>query len=284
MIDIYGKINEYRRLGKDLVLVTVTEKNGMGPADVGKKMLVTEDGEAFGTVGGGAIEFYAREKCRDVIKERKSFSEKYLLCGREIVVDEDQVTLPMACGGKATLFYEFVGPKQHVYIFGAGHCGAALARVLKPLGFHITIIDDREKVIAQLDDSPDIKVISGFADYIEQNGLRNGAYVVVSTPAHTNDYHVLNKILEKKIKPAYFGMLCSRKKIGEYMEMAYNTYGKDIDLTNFYSPIGLDIGGNSPEEIAISISGEMLSIYYGKSETNSHLREEIENRYWEKGK
>ena len=281
MIDIYGKINECRKQGKDLVLVTVTEKNGMGPADVGKKMLVADSGEAFGTVGGGAIEFYAREKCRDVLKERKSFTERYLLCGREIVVDEDQITLPMACGGKATLFYEFVGPKQHVYIFGAGHCGAALSKVLKPLNFHITIIDEREAVINQLDDSPDIKVISGFADYIEKYGLRDNSYVVVCTPAHTNDYHVLNKILEKKIKLAYFGMLCSRKKIGEYMGMAYTTYGKDIDLTNFYSPIGLNIGGNTPEEIAISISGEMLSVYYAKSKLNSHLREELENRYWE---
>ena len=104
MIDIYGKINEYRKLGKDLVLVTIIEKNGMSPADVGKKMLVSEDGEAFGTVGGGAIEFYAREKCRDVLKERKSFTERYLLCGREIVVDENQVILPMTCVGKATLF------------------------------------------------------------------------------------------------------------------------------------------------------------------------------------
>ena len=64
MADIYEKINEYRKLGKDLVLVTVTEKEGMGPADVGKKMLVTDDNQAFGTVGGGAIEFYAREKWR----------------------------------------------------------------------------------------------------------------------------------------------------------------------------------------------------------------------------
>lgn len=283
MADIFEKINEYRKLGKDLVLVTVTEKNGMGPADVGKKMLVTEDDEAFGTVGGGAIEFYAREKCKDVIKGRKSFSEKYLLYGKEVCVDTDQVVLPMACGGRATLFYEFVGPKQYVYIFGAGHCGAALARVLKPLGFHVTIIDDRQNVIDALDNSADIKVVSGFADYIEKNGLKDNSYVVVCTPAHTNDYHVLNKILEKKIKPAYFGMLCSRKKIGEYMERAYETYGKDIDLKKFYSPIGLNIGGNTPEEIAISISGEMLSVYYGKSELNSHLREElIDNRYWEK--
>lgn len=273
MVDIYSKIHEYNKLGFDLVLVTVTEKSGMGPADVGKKMLVVENGEAFGTVGGGAIEFYAREKCKDVIKERKSFSEKYVLCDREVYVDNDEVVLPMACGGKVTLFYEFVGPKQYVYIFGAGHCGAALARTLKPLGFHVTIIDERKVVIDALDDSADVKVISGFVDYIEKHGLRDNAYIVVCTPSHQNDYHVLNKILEKKYKPAYFGMLCSKKKIADYLERAYQEYGKDIDLSNFYSPIGLNIGGNSPEEIAISISGEMLSIYYGKSELNAHLRD-----------
>ncbi len=273
MVDIYSKIHEYNKLGFDLVLVTVTEKSGMGPADVGKKMLVVENGEAFGTVGGGAIEFYAREKCKDVIKERKSFSEKYVLCDREVYVDNEEVVLPMACGGKVTLFYEFVGPKQYVYIFGAGHCGAALARTLKPLGFHVTIIDERKVVIDALDDSADVKVISGFVDYIEKHGLRDNAYIVVCTPSHQNDYHVLNKILEKKYKPAYFGMLCSKKKIADYLERAYQEYGKDIDLSNFYSPIGLNIGGNSPEEIAISISGEMLSIYYGKSELNAHLRD-----------
>ena len=273
MVDIYQKINQYRRIGKDLVLVTVTEKEGMGPADIGKKMLVTEDGEAFGTVGGGAIEFYAREKAKEVVKERRSFSEKYLLCGKEVIVDDKEVTLPMACGGRATLFYEFVGPKQYVYIFGAGHCGAALAKTLKPLGFHVTIIDDRQVVVDQLDDSADIKVVSGFVDYIEKYGLKDNAYIVVCTPSHTNDYHVLNKILEKKYKPAYFGMLCSQKKIAEYLEKAYSTFGKDIDLTNFYSPIGLNIGGNSPEEIAISISAEMLSVFYNKSGINSHLRD-----------
>ena len=273
MQNIYSIIAELRGQGQDLVIVTVTEKEGMGPADVGKKMVVSEDGQAFGTVGGGAIEFYAREKCKDVIKERKSFSEKYLLCDRQVYVDKDEVQLPMACGGKATLFYEFVGPKQHVYIFGAGHCGAALARVLKPLGFYTTIIDERQVVIDALDDSADKKVVSGFVDYIEKYGIKDNSYIVVCTPSHQNDYHVLNKILEKNIKPAYFGMLCSKKKIADYLDRAYETYGKDIDLINFYSPIGLNIGGNSPEEIAISISAEMLSVYYGKSELNAHLRD-----------
>ena len=147
MVDIYKKLQELRSQGKDAVIVTVTEKEGMGPADVGKKMIVTEGNVAFGTVGGGAIEYYAREKCKEVLEKRTSFTEKYILNDRSVTVD-DGVVLPMACGGRVTLFYEFVGPKQYVYIFGAGHCGAALARVLKPLGFYITIIDERDYVIS----------------------------------------------------------------------------------------------------------------------------------------
>lgn len=273
MVDIYKELDKLRKQGKDAVIVTVTEKSGMGPADVGKKMLVTEGNVAFGTVGGGAIEYYAREKCKEVLEKRISFSEKYILNDRTVSVDDGSIILPMACGGKVTLFYEFVGPKQYVYIFGAGHCGAALARVLKPLGFFTTIIDERDYVINALDDAADVKVNEGFVEYIEKHGLPDNRYIVVCTPSHQNDFHVLNKILELKIKPKYFGMLCSKKKIGDYLEKAYQLYGKDIDLTNFYSPIGLQTGGDSPEEVAISIAGEILSVFYNKADINSHMRD-----------
>lgn len=272
MVDIYQKLTELRSQGKDVVIVTVTEKEGMGPADVGKKMLVSEGNIAFGTVGGGAIEYYAREKCKEVLKSRQSFTEKYYLIDREVKVDDGSVVLPMACGGKATLFYEFLGPKQYVYIFGAGHCGSALARVLKPLGFYTTIIDERDYVINALDDAADVKVNEGFVEYIEKHGIPDDRYIVVCTPSHTNDYNVLNKILELKIKPKYFGMLCSKKKIADYLQRAFDVYGKDIDLSNFYSPIGLQTGGDSPEEVAISIAGEILSVFYGKADINSHMR------------
>ncbi len=273
MVDIYKELDNLRKKSKDAVIVTVTEKSGMGPADVGKKMLVTEGNIAFGTVGGGAIEYYAREKCKEVLDNRVSFSEKYVLNDRTVSVDDGSIILPMACGGRVTLFYEFVGPKQYVYIFGAGHCGAALARVLKPLGFYITIIDERDYVINALDDAADVKVNEGFVEYIEKHGLPDNRYIVVCTPSHQNDFHVLNKILELKVKPKYFGMLCSKKKIGDYLAKAYEIYGKDIDLTNFYSPIGLQTGGDSPEEVAISIAGEILSVFYNKADINSHMRD-----------
>ena len=273
MADIYKKLSELK--GKDAVIVTVTEKEGMGPADVSKKMLVTQDGEAVGTVGGGAIEYFAREKCKEVLKTRQSFTEKYVLSDKEVKVDDGSVVLPMACGGKVTLFYEFVGPKQYVYIFGAGHCGAALAKLLKPLGFYTVIIDERDYVIEQLDDSADEKVVDDFAGYIQKHPIPDGRYIVVSTPSHTHDFDVLNKIFELGIKPKYFGMLCSKKKIADYLEQLYKIHGKDIDLDNFYSPIGLQTGGDSPEEVAISIAGEILSVFYGKENINSHMRDNV---------
>lgn len=275
MIELFSKITELRAQGKDCVLVTVTEKEGQGPADVGKKMLVTEGNVAWGTVGGGAIEFYARNKCAEILVNRQSFTERYVLCERDIYVDNGEVQLPMACGGKVTLFYEFVGPKQYVYIFGAGHCGATLAKVLKPLNFFVTIIDERKEVLDALDDSADIKVNEGFVEYIEKHGIPNNRFVVVCTPSHTNDYNVLDAILRLNIKPKYFGMLCSKKKVGDYLERSYEAHGKDIDLSNFYSPIGLVTGGDSPEEVAISIAGEILSVFYGKEDVNSHMRNNV---------
>ena len=98
MVDIYKELDKLRKQGKDAVIVTVTEKSGMGPADVGKKMLVTEGNVAFGTVGGGAIEYYAREKCKEVLDNRMSFSEKYVLNDRTVSVDDGSIILPMACG------------------------------------------------------------------------------------------------------------------------------------------------------------------------------------------
>ena len=70
-------------------------------------------------------------------------------------------------------------------------------------------------------------------------------------------------------------MLCSKKKIADYLAKSYEVHGKDIDLSNFYSPIGLQTGGDSPEEVAISIAAEILSVFYNNADINSHMRENV---------
>ncbi|NLN80333.1 MAG: XdhC/CoxF family protein, partial [Erysipelotrichia bacterium] len=99
--------------------------------------------------------------------------------------------------------------------------------------------------------------------------------------SHENDYHVLNKILTNKFKPKYMGMLCSPDKIKSYLEKTYQTFGKEINLSNFYAPIGLQLGGNSPEDIAISISSEILAVYHDKQDIK-HMREMLsgDDCYW----
>ena len=283
MIDIFTKIAELKSIGQEAVLVTVTSKEGNSPTDVGKKMIVTKDNNFFGTIGGGSIEHFAIEKSKEVLSSRKSISEKYVLFDKDVKVDSDEIKLNMACGGKATLFYEFIGPKEYVYIFGAGHCGKEIAKLLLPMGFYVTIIDNRDELLKDVKNYANQVINSPFADFFENHEVKENAFLVVSTPSHLYDYEVLDKVIEKKLKLRYFGMLCSKKKIHDYLVRIKEKYG-EVNLDNFYSPIGLDIGGDSPEEVAISGVGEILSIRYEKDSINSHMRNKVmdTDRYWRK--
>lgn len=272
-MDIYSKIAKIKEDGSDAFIVTVIDKSGMAPSDVGKKMIVYSSGGSFGTIGGGAIEHYAIEKCKASFKNRTSFNEKYYLMDKDVKVADDEIKLEMACGGKATLFYEFIGPKEHVYIFGAGHCGKELAKLLTPMNFYVTIIDNREELIDEVKEFSNKVVCESFEKYVEENNNLNDSYIIVATPSHSHDYQVLDKIFARKIKPSYFGMLCSKKKITDYLTKLKATYGGDINLNNFYSPIGLDLGGDSPEEIAVSIASEVLAVHYKKSNPVKHMKE-----------
>jgi len=267
-MDIYEALVKHKDNGESCMMVTVVEKNGEGPVEVGKKMLLTETNVAYGTVGGGALEYEARELSKSLISSHESALKKYLLNEGKII--EDGETLPMACGGTATLFYEYIGVKGHVYIFGAGHVGQALTNVLKTMPYHITVIDDRPEVIEVFQGADEIYCIS-FTDFIEEQSIRTGSYVIVCTPSHKYDYNVIHKVIELDLKPRYIGMLCSLPKLKDYLSKTYEHFGKGIDLSNFYSPIGLDTGGGSPAEIAISIASEMLSIEYNKT-GHKHMR------------
>ncbi len=277
-MDIFKLITEYKQKNVALMAVTAVKKDGAGPVEVGKKMIVLENGQSIGTVGGGAIEYYAQKKAKELLKKKSSLLETYVLDEGKVLPESK--TLPMVCGGVVTLFYEYIGPKATIFIFGGGHVGQALVNVLKTMNYHVTVIDERKEIIDKFERA-DVLVNEPFVGFIEKDTIHDGDYIIVCTPSHKYDYHVINKILEKKIKPAYLGMLCSPDKIRDYLKSTYATFGKDIDLSFFYSPIGLDTGGMTPEEIAISISSEILAISYGKT-GHKHMREVLDGQdcYW----
>jgi len=278
-MSIYDLISKYRKQNVSLILVTAVAKDGSGPVEVGKKMIYLEDGKSIGTVGGGALELFAKKRCKDIFETKKNLLETYLLDEGKII--PESTTLPMACGGKVTLYYEYNGPKETVYVFGAGHVGQALTNVLKTMDFHVTVIDDREEVLNNFQNA-DRAVFKSFVSFIEQDGIKPDSFIIVCTPSHTYDYHVINKIIELGIKPKYLGMLCSPEKLRTYLDATYKEHGADIELGYFYAPVGLDLGGNSPEEIAISITSEILAVSHGK-QNHSHMRSVYcgLDRYWE---
>ena len=278
-MNMYEHITELTKKGIPMVIVSVIDKIGAGPVEVGKKMLVTNTDKQFGTVGGGALEYSAREYCKTILETKKSVSKTYNLNEGEIV--EGAETLPMECGGKVTLFFEYNGANEYIYIFGAGHVGQATTNILKTMNYHVTVIDEREAVINQFKGGDNV-ILSSFTDYIEEHGIKENSFVIVCTPSHKHDYNVINKVIEKKINVRYIGMLCSPQKLMDYIDKTYTQFGTNINLKNFYSPIGLNLGGGSPEEIAISITSEILAVSNGR-ENHNHMRGLIENdsyHYW----
>ncbi len=268
--DIYERILLLKKSGKTGVLITVVERSGSVPADPGSKMLVTVQGETFGTVGGGSLENHAIERAKEILATRKSMLQKYSLdIGK---TTDDVVSLPMVCGGNVTLFYEFLAATLLVFIFGAGHVGSALARHLSSLGYEPTVVDSRKDILDTVEGALKLPVDS-YAVVSEKISVLEGSFIVIATHSHEYDYQVLKSVYTAGWHPRYIGAVASKKKAKEIMDRLYRDVGKDVDTRNLFMPVGLDIGGRSVDEIAVSIVSEMQAVRYGKEVP--HLRIEM---------
>ncbi|MCK4812712.1 MAG: XdhC family protein [Candidatus Marinimicrobia bacterium] len=264
MKNIYSELLELAEGSSSGVLVTVVEKEGSGPAATGTKMIVHPDGKISGTVGGGTIEELAIKKALTLMVSNENATEQYIMNE-----PNKGTNTGMLCGGTATLFFEYFAPKKHVYIFGAGHIGQALVYHLRKLNYHITVIDDRKDVLSQLQ-SADEKIHSPFVDALNNRNVVKDSFFIIATYQHKYDGMVLNKIYSSDWQPKYIGMISSREK----QKTLTDKLKKIIPNANMdicFIPIGLNIGGASPHEIAISIISEMQAITYKKKA--KHLRE-----------
>jgi len=267
MDDIYEEIVNLKKNGEEGVLVTVVSKEGHTPADVQKKMLVFPGGKKAGTVGGGSLEHLAVETAEEVLRAKKGFLKEYSLSSENEVITGEETG--MICGGSAVLFFEYIGSGEQIFIFGAGHVGRALMYHLKHLDYYLTIIDNRDDALKGIEDAQ--KVLH--ADYSEGlSGVRinGGSYVVIATHSHDIDFQILKEIFQSGVRPKYIGLIGSRNKVALTVKRLRDETGSGIELDSLYSPIGLDTGGKSPHDIAISIVSEIQALRHG-IKGNKHL-------------
>lgn len=148
---------------------------------------------------------------------------------------------------------------DRVIIFGAGHVAQALVPVLSNVGFGCTIVDNREEFIDKslFPDAED--VILGDYENIEDNvALTSKDYVIIMTHGHTHDYEVLEQVLRKE--QIYIGVMGSRRKKEFVNDRLLKAGFSKERIDTIHAPIGLSIGGVTPEEIAISVAAELISV------------------------
>ena len=212
-------------------------------------MIVTSDGEYFGTVGGGNIEMTVIEEAKKVC--RQSSPVKLVLN-----LEEDA---GMKCGGTVEIYIEPVTPLYELVIFGAGHVGKNVARYASDFGFKITLVDPRVEIMNQYE-KENYHLINH--DYIvTAHSLQSteNTFFVVLTPKHEFDQE-LTGILAKK-PHRYLGMIGSARKVAiarkHYLD---NHILNEQEISKIDMPIGVKFNAQTPEEIAISILARLIDV------------------------
>jgi len=236
--------------GEEVVLVTVVAIAGSAPPRVGFRMAVTAGGTE-GTVGGGALENEAVRLARALLAGD----------GTARLERIDVAAIGMECGGEVALFIEPFRAAARLWIFGGGHIGKALAPMASAAGFSVTVADNRPEFADRSRFPGAARTIC--MPYDESVKLvPEGAYVVIVTHGHAHDEELLAAVVRREPRLPYVGMVGSSRKIAKALaeiRAAVVDPGPDV-----YAPIGLDLGGGTPGEIALAIAAQLLGVRHGK--------------------
>jgi len=257
MLEVFAALAEVLRAGGRAALVTIVRASGSTPQRVGAKLLVRDDGSTVGTIGGGCYENDAVLKARAAIDDGRPQLLRYDLN------DDFAEQSGLICGGQMDVFIEPITPPPGLLVVGAGHVGQHVARLAATVGFQVTVVDDREKFANRAHfPAPISVVVHDIPEWLASAALRPDASVVVVTRGHRHDLDALRHLAPRQLR--YLGLIGSRAKVARIFEHLAAEGVPGDRLARVYSPIGLDIGAVSPEEIAVSIVAELIAVKYGK--------------------
>ncbi len=161
--------------------------------------------------------------------------------------------------GGEKVFAELLGSEKKIVICGAGHVSMSVIRIAKMIGFHVTAIDDREQFVKNaLDNGADEGICSGFGEALDGIPEDKDTYFIIVTSGHRSDSECLLNIVNKP--HAYVGMIGSRRKVGMVKQMLADAGIPEEIIGSVHTPIGLDIGAETPEEIAVAIMAEIIEV------------------------
>lgn len=267
------KLNEFYQKNIPVALVMVVEVDGSTPRGIGSMMLVDQKGNLLaGTIGGGILEERAKQDAVNCIKTKKSTLVKYDLNSNT----KSKNRVPMICGGKTGIFIKVINAKDHLVIAGGGHIAHKLSKLAKILGYTITVLDYREDMITK-DRFPeaDKLLLGDIPENLRKIPIDTNTNIVIITHGHEFDQECLETVINSNAR--YIGMIGSKNKVKTCLKNLEKKGISKEKLSKVYTPIGLNIGGESPEEIALSIMAEIQAVKYKKKDV-TFMKENYKGR------
>jgi xanthine dehydrogenase accessory factor len=254
MKDFHDKVRTYAAEGRPFVVATIVAAHGSTPRKVGARMIVHPDGAIDGTLGGGPFEALVIEDSRKAVASGESGLRAY----RFLPAGENATG--MTCGGDVEVFLDVQRRAPRAVIFGGGHVALPLARLAKTCGFRVAVIDDRAEFASAERFAGMDEVVHADGGYVRCDfPLEEDDHVVIVTRCHQTDEACLRQVLDDDRAPAYVGVVASRRKAKVLLAgLRKDGYDRDC-LEAVRSPVGLDIGAETPEEIAVAILGEIIA-------------------------
>jgi xanthine dehydrogenase accessory factor len=250
--------------GEHVALVTVVKVSGAAPCAPGARVLVRADGALVGTLGGATTDERARHDALAALASGQASLQIYHL-------DPDSGESVGSCGATLEVFVEPLVAEPRLLIAGAGYVGQALARLAAPLGWRVTLLDDRSEFTRQTPPPAGIEFAVGdMPEQLRARALDAATWVVIVTRGHRTDQEVLLAALAAPT--AYVGMIGSRSKVQNIFTKLLHAGIPAADLQRVHAPIGLDLGAQTPDEIALSIAAELVMLRRGG--TGGSLRDQ----------
>jgi xanthine dehydrogenase accessory factor len=258
-----------RKHRKACALVTVAATAGSVPRSAGAKMLVHADGATSGTIGGGKFEALVVADCLTSLQKREPLLKTYPLH------EASDCSFGAICGGEATVLIEPQNLQSAICLVGGGHCARAIAQLASECGMHVTVVEDRAELLRGFPSSTLAVTDSTPPEFIAQHDWQPADALLLVSRNHELDREALGAALAVD-RISYIGMIGSRRKVRHVFDALRGRGISDEQLHRVYAPLGLDIGADSPAEIAVSVVAELLKVQRGGS--GAHLRDRALSR------
>ncbi len=259
---IYSEIQTALRQGQRIAVATVVKTAGAAPCGVGSKMMVRTDGTVAGSFAGPQTNGTVIQKALQALHDGQSLLT-------HIHLDADQGEAVGSCGATLEVFFEVLRPEPRLIIAGAGYVAQALAKLASTLDFRIVVIDDRRDLADPQMFSEKVQLTFGdIPQSIHELEPDESSWIVIVTRGHHLDMDALRAALASRA--AYIGMIGSTGKVKQIFKNLLKEGIAYERLAEVHATIGLDLGAETPDEIALSIAAEMVMVR--KKATGAQLK------------